>query len=94
MMNRLSTPTRTAFAALVTAVALSACSGASPGARITTLVRPWGVAADAQGNIWASDHIGNAIDEFAPNADGNATPLRKLAGAKTHLKGPGALAIC
>jgi len=73
--------------------AKGASGNASPVAKITTLVRPSGVAADAQDNIWAADFSGQSLDEFASDANGNAAPLHKIAGTKTHLNGPWYLSI-
>jgi hypothetical protein len=53
---------------------------------------PAGVAA-AKDHIWVAEFGGATIDEFARNANGNATPLRKISGANTTLNGPNYIAF-
>jgi sugar lactone lactonase YvrE len=57
----------------------------APKATITGFIEPAGVTTDAQDHIYVADFGGNAIEEFASNANGQATPLRKIQGAKTLL---------
>jgi hypothetical protein len=54
---------------------------------------PAGVAADSKDHIWVAEFGGATIDEFARNANGNATPLRKISGANTTLNGPNYIAF-
>jgi sugar lactone lactonase YvrE len=57
----------------------------APKATITGFIEVAGVTADAQDHIYAADFGGNAIEEFASNANGPASPLRKIEGVKTML---------
>ncbi|MBV8491564.1 MAG: hypothetical protein JO199_13640 [Candidatus Eremiobacteraeota bacterium] len=54
---------------------------------------PSGLALDAANNIYVSDALKNEIFVFASTANGSATPIRTIAGAKTLLSGPANLAI-
>ncbi|HEX3456324.1 MAG TPA: NHL repeat-containing protein [Candidatus Baltobacteraceae bacterium] len=65
----------------------------APVQKITGLSRPAGVMADSHGHIWVADFGGNSIKEFAATANGNATPLRTIAGSKTTLSGPNYLVM-
>ena len=65
----------------------------APHATITGFAGVAGVTADAHDHIYVADFGGNALDEFASNADGPATPLRKIQGSKTTLDAPNYLAI-
>jgi hypothetical protein len=70
-----------------------ASGNTAPVAKITSLARPSGIVADAQNNIWATYTSYQSISEFAPNANGNATPLATIAGSNTNLDGPMYLVI-
>jgi sugar lactone lactonase YvrE len=65
----------------------------APVAHITSLAYPAGVVTDAQDHIYVADFSGESIEEFPPNANGNATPLRTIRGRKTTLKGPNYLVL-
>jgi hypothetical protein len=56
-----------------------------PSAIITGLDNPTGVVADAHDRIWVVDFGTDAIEEYAKNANGNATPLRTIKGEATTL---------
>jgi hypothetical protein len=73
--------------------AKNAKGNATPVANITSVAETAGVAADAADHIWAADFDGGGIDEYARTANGNAKPLRKIAGAKTTLSGPNDIAF-
>jgi hypothetical protein len=73
--------------------AQGASGNAAPVARITSLDYPTGVMADAANHIWTADFGGNAIEEFAANANGNAHPIRTIHGSKTTLNGANYLAL-
>jgi hypothetical protein len=49
--------------------------------------------ADGKDHIYAADFLGQAIKEYAANANGNATPLRTISGGNTTLAGPAYLAL-
>ena len=65
----------------------------APSAIITGLDNPTGVVADAHDRIWVVDFGTKAIEEYAKNANGNATPLRTIQGQKTTLEDPLCLAL-
>ncbi|HVR45393.1 MAG TPA: NHL repeat-containing protein [Candidatus Binatia bacterium] len=65
----------------------------APVAHITGLTYPAGVVTDGQDNIYVANFSGESIEEFLPNANGNATPLRTIRGRKTTLKGPNYLVL-
>ncbi|HEY6327453.1 MAG TPA: NHL repeat-containing protein [Candidatus Cybelea sp.] len=65
----------------------------APVAHITGLAYPAGVVTDAQDHIYVANFSGESIEEFASNANGNATPLRTIRGRKTTLKGPNYLVL-
>jgi hypothetical protein len=44
--------------------------------------------ADSSDDIYVADFSNGAMKVFASNANGNATPLRTIAGSKTGLNGP------
>lgn len=54
---------------------------------------PWGVAVDASSNIWIADSSVNRIAEYAPDAQGCATPIAVIQGAATQLSSPTGLAL-
>ncbi len=51
-----------------------------------------GVVADKQNHIWAAGYNG-PINEYASNANGNATPLRSIHGSKTTIDGANFLTL-
>ena len=51
------------------------------------------IAIDGSDNIYAANASGNSITVYAPNADGDAPPIRKIAGAKTGLNTPRAVVV-
>ncbi len=65
-----------------------ATGDATPSAVITTVHNPGGVAVDASGNIYVSEEVNNKIFEFAPDANGNASPLSTITGSNTTLDTP------
>lgn len=67
--------------------AKGATGNVAPIQTITGLSYADGVMADAHDNIWVAEFLGNAIKEFAPNANGPATPLRSISGPQTTLDG-------
>lgn len=64
-----------------------ALGNVAPVQKITGLAYPAGVAGDSAGHIWAADFSEDSIDEYASDADGNATPIRTIAGSKTTING-------
>ena len=46
-----------------------------------------GLGVDPAGNMYVLDTTKNAIEEYAPDASGNATPIRTIAGPKTAIVG-------
>ncbi len=73
--------------------AKGATGNVAPAAVITGLDNPTGVVADAHDRIWVVDFGTNAIEEYAKNANGNATPLRTIQGQNTTLDQPLCLAL-
>ena len=73
--------------------AKGATGNVAPSAIITGLDNPTGVVADAHDRIWVVDFGTNAIEEYAKNANGNATPLRTIQGQNTTLDQPLSLAL-
>jgi hypothetical protein len=67
--------------------AKGATGNVAPVQSISGIAYPTGVMADSQDHIWVADFTGDSIKEFASNANGNATPLRTIAGSKTTLSG-------
>ena len=59
----------------------------APLQKITGMSYPAGIMADSNSHIWVADFTGNSIKEFAPTANGAATPLRTIEGSKTTLSG-------
>jgi hypothetical protein len=70
--------------------AAGASGNVAPLQQITSVVDPSGVMSDSDSDIWVSKGSGHsaAIEEFASNATGNATPMRKISGHKTTLAYP------
>lgn len=62
-----------------------------PTAVITGLNTPRGVAVDTKGRIYVTDS--DRVLVYAANANGNATPLRTIAGSLTQLNGAAGLTI-
>jgi hypothetical protein len=60
----------------------------APSTTLTAVAGPWGLAIDPGGNLVATDSVNDAVDFFAPGADGNAAPLKVLAGSNTQLSSP------
>ena len=52
----------------------------------------WGLAVDAQGYMYMST-TGNSFVVYAPNARGDATPVRTVAGPDTNLNGSTGIAV-
>src|ERR1700722_1014490 len=52
----------------------------------------WGLAVDAQGYMYMST-TGNSFVVYAPNARGDATPVRTVAGPDTDLNGSTGIAV-
>gem|GEM_PF-1037767 len=50
-------------------------------------------AADPAGTIYVADYFNNAIDVFAPGANGNVAPLRRIVGTETGIDGPADVAV-
>ena len=53
----------------------------------------FGIAVDAAGDVYASNHYRNSITEFAPGANGNAAPIATLAGPATGVQQPLGIAL-
>jgi large repetitive protein len=49
---------------------------------------PRGLAVDAKGDLWVSESTVNAINEYAPNPSGNASPIAALGGPDTGVASP------
>jgi sugar lactone lactonase YvrE len=62
------------------------------GAR-TGLERPFGVAVDAGGHIFATNEVGDTVRIFGARAGGDVAPAGYLAGPRTGLRGPKGLAL-
>jgi hypothetical protein len=67
--------------------AAGANGNVAPVATITGFVSIAGIIADKANHIWVADFSGGAIEEFASNASGPATPIRTIKGSKTGLNG-------
>lgn len=63
----------------------------NPTAEITGLNSPRGVAVDSTGRIYVTDS--DRVIVYAPNANGNATPLATISGSATLLNGPAGLSV-
>lgn len=63
----------------------------NPTAMITGLNSPRGVAIDPNGRIYVTDS--DRVIVYAPNANGNATPLRTISGSATQLNGAAGLTV-
>lgn len=48
---------------------------------------------DPVGTIYVADYAANAIDVFAPGANGNVAPIRQIVGAATGVAGPADVAV-
>jgi hypothetical protein len=59
----------------------------------TGLFTPWGIAVDAEGEIYVSDQQSNEILVFARDVVGDVRPIRTIVGAKTLLHYPSGMAI-
>jgi hypothetical protein len=65
----------------------------------TKLQNPFGVAADANGNIYVANAAGKHADNhgsvtvYGPNASGNAKPMRTIGGSNTGLDKPSGIAL-
>jgi sugar lactone lactonase YvrE len=59
----------------------------------TGLNVPEGLALDAAGRLYVSNHNGNAITVYAPGASGDAPPVASIVGPSTRLQGPLGLAF-
>ncbi len=66
----------------------AAMGDVAPVQDITSIKSAGGVMADNSGHIYIADTTGNSIKEFAGDANGEAKPLRTIAGPKTGLKTP------
>lgn len=55
--------------------AAGASGTASPEFDITGLAKPWGIAIDANSNIWVADFENEKVFEYAAGATGDATPI-------------------
>src|ERR1700760_1002795 len=53
----------------------------------------YGIAVDAAGDVYASNHYLNSVTEYAPGANGNVAPIATLAGAATGVKQPLGIAL-
>ena len=59
----------------------------------TGLSGPAGIALDASGNAYVSNHGSNSISVFASGANGNVAPIRAIAGSNTGLNAPTGIAV-
>lgn len=53
----------------------------------------FGIAVDAAGHVYASNHYRNSITEYAPGANGNVAPIATLSGPATGVQLPTAIAL-
>jgi sugar lactone lactonase YvrE len=53
----------------------------------------FGIAVDAAGDVYASNHYRNSITEYAPGAKGNVAPIATLTGPATGVLQPTGLAL-
>jgi 6-phosphogluconolactonase (cycloisomerase 2 family) len=53
----------------------------------------FGIAVDAAGHVYASNHYRNSITEYAPGANGNVAPIATLAGPATGVQLPTGIAL-
>ncbi len=53
----------------------------------------FGIAVDAAGHVYASNHYRNSITEYAPGANGNVAPIATLAGTATGVQLPTGIAL-
>lgn len=60
----------------------------APFQQITGMSEAAGVMVDARDHIYVADFGGAAIDIYASTANGDATPLRRIAGSNTGLSAP------
>ncbi|HYL28122.1 MAG TPA: NHL repeat-containing protein [Candidatus Nitrosotalea sp.] len=65
----------------------------APLAQITSVSSADGVMADSNNNIYVADWGHKAIEEFASNANGYATPIRSIKGSRTGFNGPNFLSL-
>lgn len=60
---------------------------------LTQIDNPYGIAVDADENIYVSENATNSITVYAKGANGNVAPVRVITGAKTMLNGPEQLIV-
>ena len=60
---------------------------------LTQIDHPFGIAVDADENIYVSENATNSITVYPKGANGNVAPLRVVAGPKTMLNGPEQLIV-
>ena len=53
----------------------------------------FGIAVDAAGHVYASNHYRNSITEYAPGANGNVAPIATLTGPATGVQQPTGIAL-
>ena len=53
----------------------------------------FGIAVDAAGHVYASNHYRNSITEYAPGANGNVAPIATLTGPATGVLQPTGIAL-
>ena len=53
----------------------------------------FGIAVDAAGDVYASNHYRNSITEYAPGANGNVAPIATLTGPATGVEQPLGIAL-
>lgn len=53
----------------------------------------FGIAVDAAGHVYASNHYRNSITEYAPGANGNIAPIATLTGPATGVQLPTGIAL-
>lgn len=73
--------------------AKGAIGDVKPVQHITGFTYADGVAVDEHDHIYVADGTAGSIKEFASNADGNATPIRTIAGSNTGFDGATYLVI-